>query len=86
MLGTGVNICRTIQGGELRALIGAWRVGLGRDHERDQAVDEVVDVLEGARLRVVAVHGQVIAAEGLHDKVGDDAAVEWVPSEIRCKP
>ena len=51
---------------------------LGRVHERDQAVDEVVDVLEGARLRAVAVHGQVFAAEGLDNKVGHDAAIEWV--------
>jgi hypothetical protein len=38
-----------------------------------------VEVLKGARLRAVAVHGQVLAAEGLHDKVGDDAAVATRP-------
>jgi hypothetical protein len=52
--------------------------GLVRVHERDEAVDEVVDVLERARLVSVAVHGHVLAPQRLDDKVGDDAAVEGV--------
>ena len=72
--------------GELVAVAEVDRPRLARVHERDQAVDEVVDVLERARLRAVAVHGQVLAAQGLHDKVGDDAAVERVHCARRIEP
>ena len=41
-------------------------------------VDQVVDVLEGARLAAVAVDGDVLAAEGLADEVGHHAAVVGV--------
>ena len=40
-----------------------------------QAVDQVVDVAEGARLAAVAVDGDRLVRERLHDEVGDDAAV-----------
>jgi hypothetical protein len=55
---------------------------LGRVHERDQAVDEIVYVLERTGLRSVAVYGQVFAAKRLHDEVGHHAAVVWV----HCMP
>ena len=75
-----------LEDGELVAVAEVDRPRLARVHERDQAVDEVVDVLERARLRAVAVHGQVLAAQGLHDKVGDDAAVERVHCARRIEP
>src|SRR5262249_36924115 len=52
--------------------------GLFGAHERDETVDEVVDVLERACLGPVAVYGHVLASEGLDDEVGDDTAVGWV--------
>jgi hypothetical protein len=54
------------------------RTRLGRVHERDQPIDQVVDVLERARLRAVAVDSQVLSAQCLHDEVGHDAPVVWV--------
>ena len=75
---------RELEDGELVAVAEVDRPRLARVHQRDQAVDQVVDVLERARLRAVAVHGQVLAAEGLHDKVGDDAAVERVHCVRAC--
>ena len=63
---------------ELVAVADVDGARLVRVHERDEPVDEVVDVLEGARLLAVAVHGHVLAAERLHDEVGDDAAVVGV--------
>eukprot|EP00197_Chlamydomonas_leiostraca_P003887 CAMPEP_0202867288 /NCGR_PEP_ID=MMETSP1391-20130828/9101_1 /ASSEMBLY_ACC=CAM_ASM_000867 /TAXON_ID=1034604 /ORGANISM="Chlamydomonas leiostraca, Strain SAG 11-49" /LENGTH=416 /DNA_ID=CAMNT_0049547319 /DNA_START=82 /DNA_END=1333 /DNA_ORIENTATION=+ len=44
-------------------------------HHGDHAVDEVADVLEGARLRAVAVHGQRLAGQRLRHKVGHHAPV-----------
>ena len=41
-------------------------------------VDQVVDVLEGARLAAVAVDGDVLAAERLADEVGHHAPVVGV--------
>ena len=66
---------RKLEDGELVAVAEVDRARLGRVHERDQAVDQIVDVLERARLRAVAVHGQVFPAQRLHDKVGHHAAV-----------
>jgi hypothetical protein len=51
---------------------------LGRVHKRNKPVDEIVDVLEGARLRAIAVHGQILAAERLDDEVGYDTTIERV--------
>ena len=47
-------------------------------HESDHAIDEVVDVLEGAGLFAITVHGHVFAAERLDDEVRNDASVERV--------
>ena len=69
---------RKFEDGELVAVAEVDGPGVVRAHERDQPVDEVVDILEGSRLGAVAVDGQVFAAERLDDKVGDDAPVEWV--------
>ena len=38
-------------------------------HERDEAVDKVVNVLKGAGLLALAVNGHVLAAEGLEDEI-----------------
>ncbi len=43
--------------------------------EAQDAVDEIGDVAEAARLGAVAVDGERLAAQGLHHEVGDDAAV-----------
>jgi len=42
-----------------------------RVHEPPDAVDEVVDVLERARLRAVAEHRDGLAGERLRDERGD---------------
>ena len=73
---------RKLEDGELVGVAEVDGPGVARAHQRDQPVDEVVDVLEGSRLGAVAVYGQVLAAERLHDKVGHDAPVEWV----HCSP
>ena len=43
--------------------------------ETQDAVDEIGDVTEAARLGAVAVDGEGLALQGLHHEVGDDAAV-----------
>ena len=43
--------------GELVAVAEVDGSRLARVHQRDQAVDQIVDVLEGTRLRAVAVDG-----------------------------
>jgi len=52
--------------------------GLGLVHQPDEAVDEVVDVAEGARLLPLAVDGDVLAVERLHEEIGDHATVVGV--------
>ena len=47
-------------------------------HQLDEAVDEVVDEAEGARLLPLAVDGDVLTRDGLHEEVGGDAAVVGV--------
>ena len=47
-------------------------------HQPHEAVDQIVDVAEGARLAAVAVDGDGLALQGLHDEIGDDAAVVGV--------
>src|SRR5262245_40203535 len=46
-----------------------------RSHETEEAVDEVVDVAEGAGLASVSVDCDRIAAQRLDEEVGDDAPV-----------
>ncbi len=72
-----------LEDGELVAVAEVDGARLGRVHERDEAVHEVVDVLERARLRAVAVDGQVLPAQRLHDEVGDDAPVVRVHCDRR---
>ena len=43
--------------------------------EAQDAVDEIGDVAEAARLGAVAVDGEGLASQGLHHEVGDDTAV-----------
>ena len=64
--------------GELVAVSDVDRPRLVRVHERDETVDEVVDVLERARLRAVAVHGHVLAPKSLDDEIGNNASVGWI--------
>lgn len=64
-----------LQDSELVSVADVNGTSLVRVHEVDQAVDQVVDVLEGTRLVAVAVDGDVLAFESLDDKVGDDATV-----------
>lgn len=53
-----------------------------RVHEGDEAVDEIVDVLERARLFAVPIHGHVLALEGLNDEIRNDASVVGVHLQI----
>ncbi len=46
-----------------------------RHHHAHHALDEVVDIAEGARLQAVAVERDVLAPERLHDEVRDHAPV-----------
>ena len=44
-------------------------------HQPDEALDQIVDVAEGAGLRAVAIDRDVVARQRLHDEVRDHAAV-----------
>ncbi len=69
---------RKLADGELVAVANVNRTSLVRVHQRYQAVDEIVDVLEGAGLVAVAVHGHVLALERLDDEVGYDPSIERI--------
>lgn len=64
--------------GELVAVAQIDGASLVRVHEDDEAIDEVMDVLEGAGLLAVTVHGHVFAAKRLDDEVRDHTSVERV--------
>jgi hypothetical protein len=49
-----------------------------RVHEPHEAVDQIVDIAEGAGLQTVTEYGYVASQQGLHDKVRDHAAVVGV--------
>jgi hypothetical protein len=48
---------------------------VGLVHQAHEALDQIVDVAERARLRAVAVDRDVLPAQGLDDEVRDDAPV-----------
>jgi hypothetical protein len=52
-------------------------------HELDEAADEVRDLLEGARLRALALNRERLALERLDDEVRDDAAVVRVHARAK---
>lgn len=52
--------------------------GFIRVHEKNQAIDEVVDILEGSGLLAVSIDRHIFAFEGLDNKVGDNTAIIWV--------
>ena len=64
--------------GELVTVADVDGTRLVRVHERDEAINEVVDVLEGAGLLAVAVHGHVLTAKRLDNEVRHDTAVKGV--------
>ncbi|CAI8691167.1 hypothetical protein EMIT0111MI5_110083 [Burkholderia sp. IT-111MI5] len=47
----------------------------GRGHHPDQTVDHIVDIAERPGLAAVAIQRDVVAAQRLHDEVGNHAAV-----------
>ena len=66
-----------------------------RQHQPDDAVDEIGDVGEAARLRAVAEHGDVLVAERLRHERRDGAAVVQAhprtvgvedPHDLRVQP
>src|SRR6185437_14862530 len=46
-----------------------------RRHQADEALDEIVDIAEGAGLRAVAIDGDRLALERLNDEVRHDTAI-----------
>jgi hypothetical protein len=46
-----------------------------RVHEGDEAINQIVDVLEGACLLAIAVDGHVLTLESLDDEIGNDASI-----------
>ena len=52
----------------------AGEVVAGR-HQTHEAIDQVIDIAEGARLPAVAVKRDLLAAQGLNDEVGHHPAV-----------
>ena len=61
--------------GELVSVTNVNWTRLIRVHERDETVDEVMDVLEGASLFSVTVDSHIFTLERLDDKVRDDASI-----------
>ena len=60
--------------GRVAEIDGAGQL-VGRGHEPDQSLDQVVDVAEGAGLLAVPVHRNRLMAQRLHDEVRDHAPV-----------
>jgi len=65
-----------LEHGEFAGVADVDRAGERRVvHEADEALDQVVHVAERAGLGAIAVDGEILAAQGLDDEVGNDAAV-----------
>src|SRR5436190_3433063 len=48
---------------------------VGRVHHPQEALDQIVDIAEGARLRAIALQRDRLVLERLHDEIGDDPPV-----------
>ena len=64
-----------LQHGHLARVADVHRRRLVAPEEAEDALDQVGDVAEAARLRAVAVDRERLAAQRLRDEVRDDAAV-----------
>src|ERR1039458_8201927 len=64
-----------IEDGELLGVAEIDRKMLLASRQKHDSLDEIVDVAKAARLAAVAVDGERLAAQGLHDEIGDDAPV-----------
>src|SRR5262245_47326907 len=64
-----------VEHGHLVRVAEVHRPDMRRPEQRERARDEVVDVTEGAGLQAVAVHGQWLTMERLHEEVRDHAPV-----------
>lgn len=53
-------------------------------HQQDQSIHQVVDILERSRLLSIAIDRQLIASQGLHDKVADHSAIVFVHPGSKC--
>ena len=71
---------RKLEHGELLRIAKIDRAGrvIGPLHQANQAIDKIVDIAKGARLRPVAIDGDVAPEKRLNDEVRDH------PSAIRC--
>jgi hypothetical protein len=52
-------------------------------HEENQAINEIVNILEGSRLLAVSINCHVLSLERLYDEVRDDSAIVWVHSRSK---
>jgi hypothetical protein len=48
---------------------------VGRRHHAEHRVDQIVDIAERTGLTAIAVDRDLLALQGLHDEIRDDAAV-----------
>src|SRR5206468_4248917 len=60
---------------ELVRVANVGRIGAAVLEQADDALDEIVHIAEGTRLRAVTVHGERLAAQRLHDEVRYDAPI-----------
>ena len=72
-----------LQNGELVAVTDVDRPSVVAVHEKDEAVDEIVDVLERPRLRTVAVNRHILTLERLDNEVGDDTAIVGIHARTK---
>src|SRR5262245_14651364 len=73
--GQGEDLLGEFEDGHLAGVAEVDRLVKVGVEQADDALDEIVHVAEGARLRAVAVDGQRLTAQGLAHEVGQYAAV-----------
>ena len=44
-------------------------------HQPQKSLNQIIDIAKATRLAAIAIDGDVVTSEGLHDKVTDDTAI-----------
>ena len=71
----GAHLFGQLANGELMRIAQVDGPGGVAIHQADQALDQIVDITEGTTLAAVAIEGDRLTAQGLHDEIAHHTAV-----------
>ena len=71
----GAHLFGQLANGELMRIAQVDGPGGVAIHQADQALDQIVDITEGTTLAAVAIEGDRLTAQGLHDEIAHHTAI-----------